>query len=225
MTLIGCAIRNNPGDVHLGGPDEEEYEILTLMDCEITGNGGGLELGVTQATLAMSGCLYADNGGPIRYTTFGGFASCTITGSTIADNAGTALEIPQALQPVTVENTIITGNGGVGIDWQSASATWTIACNDVWDNAGGDYVGLPDQTGSNQNISANPVFCDPAAGDYGLRSDSPCLPGATGCGLMGAFDQGCVLPSVWYAATWGNDLSGDGSAAAPFLAALSGRVD
>ncbi len=51
------------------------------------------------------------------------------------------------------------------------------------------------------NISADPLFCDPAAGDLRLQEGSPCAPG-TECDLMGAWPVGCdVTPAA--ETTWG----------------------
>ena len=61
------------------------------------------------------------------------------------------------------------------------------------------------------NFSADPLFCNPDAGDFTLAADSPCLPGqhphGDDCGLIGALGQGCasstevpdpsVLPTTW----------------------------
>ena len=61
------------------------------------------------------------------------------------------------------------------------------------------------ELGLRGNFSADPLFCDAAAGDFTLSSQSPCLPGnhpdGADCGLIGAFGQGCgtvsVQPSSW----------------------------
>lgn len=51
------------------------------------------------------------------------------------------------------------------------------------------WAGLEDDLGDDDNIEANPLFCDRAAGDYRLELGSPC---ALGMGdSMGAFEVGC----------------------------------
>ncbi|HOX24156.1 MAG TPA: right-handed parallel beta-helix repeat-containing protein [Candidatus Krumholzibacteria bacterium] len=216
IQVAGCEIDGNVGDIHAGGPSEEAYESLAFTTCDIHDNTGGILLGPGQATLALIDCLYTGNGAPVRYANAAGAGSLLVSGCTLAGNLADALEVVAALGGATVENCIVAGNGGAGLDWQAGSATWTIACNDFWQNTGGDYAGLADQTGLNLNIRANPLFCAPAAGDYGLRADSPCLPGATGCGLMGARDQACLRPALWHVATWGDDTTGTGDADRPF---------
>jgi hypothetical protein len=60
----------------------------------------------------------------------------------------------------------------------------------VYNNENGAYVGIPDQTGLNGNISVDPIFCDAAAHDYSIHELSPCAPGnhpdGSECGLIGA---------------------------------------
>ena len=219
IRVTGCEITDNPGSIHTGGPQEEAYEILEFTDCEITGNGGDLHLGtpfVSQSTLSLVDCVYAANGGPVSYEHRGGFGSLTVTGSTVVGNDGGGILVIGAFGGAAVTNSIVAGNVGAGIRWNEPAATWTVTCSDVWNNTAGDYSGLPDQAGLAGNITADPLFCDPAAGDDTLRADSPCLPGATGCGLMGARGQGCALPTIWFVATWGSDGSGNGTAANPF---------
>ncbi|MCX6251817.1 MAG: right-handed parallel beta-helix repeat-containing protein [Bacteroidetes bacterium] len=54
--------------------------------------------------------------------------------------------------------------------------TATIAFNDVWD-CEDLYLGVPDQTGINGNISVNPGFRNPANGDYHFFCWSKCIDG------------------------------------------------
>ena len=82
----------------------------------------------------------------------------------------------------------------------------SFACSDVYGNQGGDWVDcLSGQEGTNGNFSADPFFCDPAADDFTLHGDSPCLsgnhPDGVNCGPIGALGQGCpptaLAPSSW----------------------------
>ena len=102
--------------------------------------------------------------------------------------------------------------GGCGIytwgDWNPSSI---IRCNDVWGNGAADYCGsCPDFTGTEGNISADPMLCDPGNGDFRLRSTSPCvIPQLDpACGdYIGAFGVGCgavaVTPGNTLPSTWG----------------------
>ena len=90
----------------------------------------------------------------------------------------------------------------------------SLQCNDSWGNPGGNWVGMPDPTGVDGNISADPLFCDAGDGDLGLAADSPCLPGhhpyGYDCGVIGAYGQECgtstgvaEIPAT--RSTWGLD--------------------
>ncbi|MBT3318106.1 T9SS type A sorting domain-containing protein, partial [bacterium] len=82
--------------------------------------------------------------------------------------------------------------GGVSFanGFSANSTAATFGCNDAYGNDGADYSGTTDPTGSNGNISADPLFCDAAAGDYGLAAGSPCI--GSGCGQIGALGEACA---------------------------------
>ncbi len=86
---------------------------------------------------------------------------------------------------VQVERSIIaSAHTGVSCGNQ---AQVTFACNDVF-CLHTNYTGCPDPTGTGGNISEDPAFVDPSAGDFHLLPTSPCIAGHTaGCGQMGAF--------------------------------------
>lgn len=74
-----------------------------------------------------------------------------------------------------------------------------IYCSDVFASTGGDGLCGIDASG---DFSVDPLFCNPANGDYTIRSDSPCAPPAvTGCGLVGALPLAC-WPVSLKADTW-----------------------
>ncbi len=72
-------------------------------------------------------------------------------------------------------NNILIGNS-IGLDVDSGSAmrypTWV---NNLVFGGQIAYNGIPNQTGLNGNISANPLFACFDAGDYRLRPSSPCI--------------------------------------------------
>ena len=85
--------------------------------------------------------------------------------------------------------------GGYGVGATTGNAP-TLICCDVFGNAGGNYDAVVgDQTGSNDNFSADPEFCDIDFADYQLFDTSPCLATNSPCEqLVGWFDQGCDSP-------------------------------
>ena len=73
-----------------------------------------------------------------------------------------------------INNIITESNAGI----ESWSGYFEIFNNNLWDNQE-DYDGIPDQTGINGNISADPMFANIAGGDYHLQAGSPCVDAGT----------------------------------------------
>ena len=100
----------------------------------------------------------------------------------------------------TLERVIIAHNEvGVGLYADSTSSP-SLSCCDVVGNPDGNYGGsMPDPTGSDGNISLDPLFCGGTEPEtaYTLGSDSPCAPANNGCGvLIGALPVGCEVDAV-----------------------------
>ena len=75
---------------------------------------------------------------------------------------------------ITVVNAVISDNTGAGI-YQDSDGTITVSYSDVDGNTR-DYDGsISDQTNSNGNVSEDPRFSDPGAGDFTLDVGSPCI--------------------------------------------------
>jgi hypothetical protein len=94
---------------------------------------------------------------------------------------------------LVIENNVLAQNtAATNFD----TGTFAIACNVLWQN-GVDWQGIDDQTGSNGNVVADPMFCDPANHAYTISVNSPCAPAnSNGCGPIGAFGIGCVATSI-----------------------------
>lgn len=134
-----------------------------------------------------------------------------IRNNTLAGNqagvSGGGVWYTEQSDPV-IANNIIAGNAapdGGGVHAFLPGVSPAFACNDAWENPGGNYTGyVDDPTGTEGNISADPLFCNLALDDYRLREDSACAPAHSpaGCGLIGALDVGCGVTAV-EPATWG----------------------
>ena len=76
----------------------------------------------------------------------------------------------------TIVNNVIVGYREAGIHVVAGTATPvpTIESNDVFGNRK-NYLGYPDLTGSRGNVSVNPQFNSPSAGDFSLSSSSPLI--------------------------------------------------
>jgi hypothetical protein len=119
-------------------------------------------------------------------------------------------------QEATLLSSIVTNStsgGGVA----NEGAAITMAYNDVWNNAGGDYVNC---SPGSLALSADPFFCDPPDRDLTLQDDSPCLPSGNPWGvLIGAYGAGDCGTSVG-----GDAISGSFRLEAPFPSPARGLV-
>jgi hypothetical protein len=102
------------------------------------------------------------------------------------------------------DHCIIAGTeNGYGIVCPSAA---TSRCSDHWENEFGASPGLwCDLLPERGNFEADPLFCDPDAGDFGLLENSPCRAGEHNgfdCGVIGAGALGCGEIGV-REVTWG----------------------
>jgi len=128
---------------------------------------------------------------------------CTIDSNTVvASLAGVRL-----LGRVDRLNNNLLMDCDAGVVNEDSGQPREISCNDVFNSATGNWIGLPDPTGIHGNISLDPRFCLYSELDYTLASDSPCLPGnhpdGPVCGVIGAHGLGCDEPS-------GTSSAGDG---------------
>jgi hypothetical protein len=115
--------------------------------------------------------------------------NCTFDGNSAGVIGGGVHVSDDAVPPqeATLLNSIVTNSvsgGGVA----NEGAALTMAYDDVWNNAGGDYVNC---SPGSLALSADPLFCDPPDRDFTLRDDSPCLPWGNPWGvLIGAYGLG-----------------------------------
>ncbi|MEZ4386050.1 MAG: FlgD immunoglobulin-like domain containing protein [Candidatus Krumholzibacteriia bacterium] len=156
--------------------------------------GGGLTVN-TGPEVTVAGCVFLAN----EAAQFGaGLNYQSNEAGQIADNTLAANVNPAGAGVLNLVNTspslirnLVAFNTGGGVSATSNASV--AACNDVALNSGAAWSGLPDPTGQDGNLAADPLFCDLAAGDLTLRDDSPCLD-APGCGGdIGALGVGCSI--------------------------------
>jgi len=153
--------------------------------------GGGVTVN-TAPVADVSGCTFLDNevslfGAAVNYQSNdeGVISANTVAANTGASDRGVVNVVNAS--PLFERNLIaLNDGGGVAL----AAGTLAPSCNDVYGNTGAAWSGLPDPTGAEGNISADPLFCDLADGDVTLDAASPCLD-IPGCGIAGAWGEGC----------------------------------
>jgi parallel beta-helix repeat protein len=140
--------------------------------------------------------------------------SPTIANNTIVSNyasiLGGSIYILGSPSHPTISGNIIASNESVkcgGMMSDTPEAQISFSCNDVWGNLPSNYCdSLPDQTGMNGNISADPQFCGiNGSGNYYLRESSPCaaanVPALCGNERIGCYPVRCVV--AVHKDTWG----------------------
>ncbi len=181
---------------------------VTLDSLLVTGNeahiGAGIDLTDCTDAVVMHSVLTGNTamfwGGGLNYQ---GNPTGSITNNTFFGNDATAtggagiyvnLCSPDVSNNISAFNTGGATNGN-GMAFLTAPSS--INCNDVFGNAGADYTGIADPTGTNGNISVDPLFCNSGSGDFSLTSSSPCTAANSGgCGLIGALTDGSCLSPV-----------------------------
>lgn len=183
--LAGFTITNGTGATTLaglcGGGIYCASTSPTIINNVITANsanfGGGVECengsptisnNIVSGNTVTAGASGASGAGIDCYSD-GAVTTPVITSNTIVGNSGTpGAGIYCDNSSPTIKNSIITGNtDGAGIHLASGASP-TISYCDVYGNPYADYENLDDQTGTNGNISLDPLFV--AVGDYRLQS-------------------------------------------------------
>jgi hypothetical protein len=162
-------------------------------------DGGGLYLSASSSV--VDSCMFHDNvaassGGAIgMINSTPQFINCTVHHNSAGANGG-GVYVGIGGNPALTRCVVSSATAGGGIYGETTAVGATVACCDVFGNAGGDYAGsIPDQTGINSNISTDPVFCDAGVSppDLAISSLSPCAPALSPCAqLIGALGVGCA---------------------------------
>lgn len=171
VNIIGNTITGNHATINGGGI----YCLrgaLTITDNTITGNSAGSGAGIycQRNSPCIKGNTISENaasssGGGI----FASYASPTIENNTISHNsAASGGGVYGVGSSPEITNTIIAfSTTGAGIH-RYLGRVPDVTYSNVYGNAGGEYVGMDDPTGSDGNISEDPLFA--GGGDYHLKS-------------------------------------------------------
>jgi predicted outer membrane repeat protein len=188
------------GAVRVEGNLGPTFYDCTFHENDASGDGGALY--TEQGYLGLYGCTFHDNfsgayGGAVACQSGEldlRMEECTLA-LNAADQGGAGISCPDATG-LDLRNSIIAfGTGGEAVHCASGSGSPVVQCCDLFGNSGGDWTGpLEALLGQNGNMSADPMFCDPASGDFTLQECSPCGPLSSPhpeCGLIGAWPIGC----------------------------------
>lgn len=180
--IKSVVIKNNSGLSGGGGILCTGSSSPLLSDVRIIGNDGGNDGGGLYLTGGSSPILSnvlianntANNGGGLLC--WDNNVLPILNNVTITNNIGNGIDIIAFAQP-TLTNSIILGNTPANIPIGSTVIADHCDIEGGWDGEG--------------NIDADPLFCDPANGDFSLAENSPCVGTGENGVDMGAFGIGC----------------------------------
>jgi len=153
------------GDESIGGGIDAEGAKATIVNTIVSNNSAQIRGGVTVygAVITVTNSLFISN---TSDGIGGAYATGTIVNVTSADNADGGVNVDGT---VSITNSIMWGNGGRDC---SCDGGCSLTYSDVEDE---------EITGTG-NIYADPLFVDPANGDYRLQVGSPCIDKGTPIG-------------------------------------------
>ncbi len=191
--IVNNTVKDNMAGT-FGGGMCFEYCSPTIGNNKITGNntggrGGGLYLGGSFAMMPNN-TIAGNNAGSRGGGLYVSGSSPRIVNNTIVSNGGGTMGGGLSLESSapTIANTIVAFNSSGIYRASGTSGMPIMRHNCVYGNAGFDYVGLDDPTGTDGNISADPLFADRAYGDWHIQPDSPCVDAGNNDFVFGEFD-------------------------------------
>jgi Right handed beta helix region len=184
--VVDCLFLNNEADWFGGGLFCDADSNPEVVGCTFAGNtakqGGGIFYRSSQ-NASLTSCTFEENSADF--------------GSSICLNDGSSVTLTAVLMAF--------GETGAAVYADGASSVNLFSCN-IFGNDGGDWVGaIASQVGSDNNLSADPLFCADSPADerdWSLDVDSPCTAAANEGTTIGAWEVGCGDDAV-ATQTWG----------------------
>lgn len=221
----------------------EQNEVTKITNCVFDSNfvikggalipmfqsKGGAIFSRENSELTITGSIFQNNiaeeglGGAIYSTNSNlSIVNCTFVENTAQTGGSIFIENDQPYNTDLTNNIFYknSADSGAVVCFYDDAQSSNLICNDLYDNGESDLAGtFVDQLNKSDNFSSDPLFCDPANGDFQINSLSPCTPENSPCGeLVGALGVVCETYAgpVWHVSLSGSDENGDGSRDFPF---------
>ncbi len=216
-TFSGCAVTANSSRISGGGFWFSESSAPEIRECTIDDNFAAMHGGAVY-TISNSGmmtkCAVLANvagsgGGGIMVVRHDfGITNCVIAGNQAGSSGGGIYSWYSNSRPV-VTNCTITGNtaafcsGGIFCRLGSSAVLtncidWgNTPCLSVLQGAIVTYCVVEGGWPGEGNMDADPLFADPASGDYRIGLDSPCFDRGTSLGAPAHDIVGNARPYAW----------------------------
>lgn len=194
-----CTFTRNTASV--GGGMHLDFSAATIIRCFFAGNectNDGAALSIENASEATFDdvCIFDNHAiaGAIISIIYSSprFTNCTITANQEDTGSGALVMRGSAAR---IELSIIAFNNGPAMQCIESDLVW-VGCNDFYGN-GDDTICGDDQ---GDNMSVDPLFCDPAHFVFKVQSNSPVL--GTACGDLGAHVSTCAAITAVEPASW-----------------------
>lgn len=186
--LIGYRVGAYGGGLYSAGINNIAYNLFYNNVCDASAFNG-----IPGAATAYGGAIFVDDGYVENNTVYSNSCNSFIDSNDGKSRGGGIWNKGSAIiENNTVIGNSVTGNGIVEGGGYGGTLDY-LCCNDVWNNTPTDVEDTSVTTFCN-NISVDPLFCHPELEDYEIYSISPCAPNNSpdGCGLIGAFEIGCM---------------------------------
>ncbi|HEX6790471.1 MAG TPA: hypothetical protein VF247_04095 [Candidatus Krumholzibacteria bacterium] len=197
LTVDSCVFIGNGAT--FGGAGIESWATgesgpgrITVTNCLFVDNISGYHGGAvmcSETSVAFTNCVFSRNACGIM----GGAFLCSYRSPTIVSNCifygndatqGAAINA-QEDSLLTIEKSVIalnTGSPAIACgSFVEGPFAPTLVCTDVWGNPDGNWVDcIAGQDSVRNNVSLDPMFCDPSQDDFRLQPESPLF--GFGCG-------------------------------------------
>ncbi|MEW5924850.1 MAG: right-handed parallel beta-helix repeat-containing protein, partial [Candidatus Zixiibacteriota bacterium] len=189
MAVYNSVFETNYGNIARIGDMPSSPSSILFDNCQFSYNNGGVsEYGMGARSIRMYDCTYIYNDSPVVITFCP--SRSIIENCTFAYNSNGAIRVKDYYEDHSIANNIFYNNSyAINADtYLDSSYQFYFGCCDVYSENGDQYIGIPDHTGINGNISADPQFCDLVTDDYTINLFSPCAPENNSCNvLMGSW--------------------------------------